>query len=318
MVHSPTVIRLALRSLLTGVFLLGGIATGCRRGDTKPAGATGPVYATTPGKEVRRTQLRIAIHPLHNPSRLVADYQPLVDLLNARIPGANFVVEASRDYQEYERKIAVHELEFLLPNPWQSLEAMKAGYTVIAMAGEPRDFKGLLIVRRDSGIHQVADLRGKAAAYPSPTALAACIMPQWFLHTHGLDVSRDLDNRYVGSQESAIMNVYLHLTAVGVTWPPPWREFVASHPKEAAELEVAWETESLVNNSVMARRDLPAALREQVREVLLTLDRTAAGRAILAGIDTERFLPATDADYERVRQFVERFEAEVRPVKGVP
>jgi phosphonate transport system substrate-binding protein len=317
MVHSPKVTRFAFRSLLAGVLLLGEIATGCRRADSGPT-ATGPVYAATPAKDGLRAQMRIAIHPLHNPSRLVADYQPLVDLLNARIPEANFTVEASRDYQEYERKIAAREPEFLLPNPWQSLEAMKAGYTVIAMAGEPRDFKGLFIVRRDAGIRQVSDLRGKAASYPSPTALAACIMPQWFLHTHGLDVNRDIENRYVGSQESAIMNVYLQLTAVGVTWPPPWREFVAAHPNEAAQLEVAWETETLVNNAVMVRRDLPATLGERVRAVLLALDGTAAGRAILAGIDTARFLPATDADYEQVRQFVARFEAEVRPVKGVP
>ena len=29
---------------------------------------------------------------------------------------------------------------------------MKVGYRVIAMAGEPQDFKGIFVVRRDSGI----------------------------------------------------------------------------------------------------------------------------------------------------------------------
>ena len=314
----PAVTRPVIRSLVAGMIFLGGSTSGCRRADVEPAEAAGPVYAAKPRTPAQATLVRFAIHPLHNPSRLVADYQPLADHLNASIPEARFEVEASRDYQEYERKIGAREPEILLPNPWQGIEAMKAGYEVIAMAGEPQDFKGLFIARRDSGIRQVADLRGKSAAYPSPTALAACIMPQWFLHTHGLDVNRDLENRYVGSQESAIMNAYLRQTAVGVTWPPPWRAFVAEHPAEAAQLEVVWETESLINNAVMARRDLPAALRARVREELLALDRTEAGRTILAGIETRRFLPATDADYDRVRQFVARFEAEVRPVKGEP
>ena len=69
---------------------------------------------------------------------------------------------------------------------------------------------------------------------------------------------RDIENRYVGSQESSIMNAYLGQTAAGATWPPPWRAFQKEHPREAAELKVIWETESLVNNSVMVRDDVPA------------------------------------------------------------
>lgn len=51
---------------------------------------------------------------------------------------------------------------------------------MIAMAGDPKDFKGIFLVRIDSGIKVPADLKGKAVSYPSPTALAACIMPQYF------------------------------------------------------------------------------------------------------------------------------------------
>lgn len=302
--------------MLVALALWGGFAGGCRK--EADAAGKGPVYAASPQGTEKEEVLHFAIHPLHNPSKLMHDYQPLIDYLNANIPGKRFEVEASRDYQDYERKISVHDPEFLLPNPWQSLEAMKAGYEIVAMAGEALDFKGLIIVRRDSGIREVADLRGKTLAYPSPTALAACIMPQWFLHTHGLDVNHDITNRYVGSQESAIMNAYLRVTAAGVTWPPPWRAFQAEHPTEAAQLHVMWETEPLLNNSVMARKDLPADLRERVRQLLLELDRTPEGRGILAGIETARFLPATDADYDVVRQFVARFEAEVRPVKSPP
>lgn len=301
------------RILLAALLLAVG-TSGCRKASAG-TNQTGPVYASQPAGQPWRTVLRFAVHPSHNPSKMMQDYQPLIDHLNASIPGVQFEVEASRDYQEYERKIDARGPEFLLPNPWQSLEAMKVGYEIIAMAGEARDFKGLIIVRRDSGIREVADLRGKTLAYPSPTALAACIMPQWFLHTRGLDVNHDITNRYVGSQESAIMNAYLGVTTAGVTWPPPWRAFQAAHPAEAAQLLVIWETEPLINNSVMVRKDMAADLRERVRTLLVELDRTPAGRRILAGMETKHFLPANDADYDVVRRFVARFEAEVRLVK---
>lgn len=258
----------------------------------------------------------IAIHPLHNPKKLHSSYQPLVDYLNLRGNGWRLELEASRDYGHFEGKYQSRGPHVLLPNPWQTLQAMKVGYSVIATAGEPGDFRGMFIVRRDSSLRYPKELKGKAVSYPAPTALAACIMPQYFLYQQGLDVNTAIENRYVGSQESSIMNVYLGQTAAGATWPPPWRAFQKDHPAEAAELKVMWETPPLINNSVMVRDDLPSPVRETLRTALIHLHETAEGRAILSAMETGRFHPASDRDYEVVRAYVARFERNVRPVEG--
>jgi len=268
---------------------------------TKPPSAGLPVYYLT-------------VHPLHNPAKLIQVYQPLIDYLNVRLHGARLTLETSRDYANFENKYQARKPEFLLPNPWQTLQAEKVGYRVIAMAGEPLDFKGIFVVRRDSTLKNPIDLKGKTVSYPSPTALAACIMPQYFLHSHGINVNKDILNRYVGSQESSIMNAYLGKSAAGVTWPPPWRAFQKEHPKETAELKIIWETEPLVNNSVMVRDDVPAQVAEQVRELLIGVDGTTEGRAILTGMETARFLPASNKEYDVVRRYISRFETDVRPV----
>lgn len=281
--------------------------------DSEPEGK-GPQFAEQP-LAVDTPLYTLAIHPLHNPAKLVQAYQPLIDFLNARLQGVRLTLEASRDYANFEEKYQARKFELLLPNPWQTLQAMRLGYRVIAMAGEPTDFKGIFVVRRDSELKQPTDLKGKSVSYPSPTALAACIMPQYFLHVHNIKVTSDIENRYVGSQESSIMNAYLQLTAAGATWPPPWRAFQKDHPREASELMVIWETEPLVNNSFMVRDDVPPPVVKQIRKLLVGLDETAEGKAILAGMETARFLSATSDDYEVVRQFVLRFEENVRLVE---
>lgn len=288
------------------------MALACGRETATPAG---PQYGDYPLQQ-QAPVYRLAVHPLHNPERLFVAYQPLIDHLNQRLPDLRFSLEASRDYRVFEAKFRDRGPELLLPNPWQTLEAMKAGYRVIAMAGDAADFRGVLIVRRDGGIRTPADLRGKVVAYPAPTALAACIMPQYYLHRHGVDVNRHIQNHYVGSQESAIMNVYLGQAAAGATWPPPWRLFQRQHPREAAELAVAWETPPLVNNSVMVRNDVPPAVAARLAAALVELAGTAEGRVILAGMETARFNPADDASYAPVRDYVARFEREVRPVEA--
>lgn len=284
--------------------------TGCSQELAGPA----PRYASTPSDRTAAVHA-FAVHPLHNPKKLLQAYQPLIDHLNSRLSGARLTLEASRDYASFEQKYRDRKPGFILPNPWQTLQAMKAGFHVLAMAGEPGDFRGVLVVLKDSNLRSPRDLKGKAVSYPAPTALAACIMPQYFLFRSGLDVSHDLENKYVGSQESSMMNVVLGHTAAGATWPPPWRAFQKEHPREAATLRVIWETEPLINNSVMARDDLPPLLREQVRKLLAGLSESADGRTILAGMETARFLPASDADYDVVRTYVERFEREVRKVE---
>ena len=259
---------------------------------------------------------RLAVHPLHNPQKLHTAYQPLVEHLNRQLPGVKFELESSRDYQAFEAKFRQRGPEFLLPNPWQTLQAIKAGYHVIAMAGDASDFKGIFIVRKDAGIAQPVDLKGKSVSYPSYTALAAAIMPQAYLHAHGINIQRDIQNVYVGSQESSIMNVFLKQTAAGATWPPPWRQFQQDHPEEAAQLQVAWETPSLMGNSVMVRDDVDAALAQQVATVLLGLAQTAQGTTILATLQTAAFYPANDASYQVVTQYIARFERDVRPVES--
>ncbi|WP_371325089.1 PhnD/SsuA/transferrin family substrate-binding protein [Dechloromonas sp. ZY10] len=295
------------------LWLMGGVCLLLAACEAPPQAALGPRFVDNP--PLRQKPLyRLAVHPLHNPQKLSEAYQPLIDYLNRRIPEARFELEASRNYQAYEEKIRARAPEILLPNPWQTLLAMDSGYAVIAMAGDAEDFRGIFIVRRDSNLKQPGDLKGKAIAYPSPTALAAAMLPQYYLHRHGVDVIRDLDNRYVGSQESSIMSVALGETAIAATWPPPWRAFQKDHPREAAELRVIWETPHLLNNSLMLRDDVPLELRHKLQNLLPGLSGSPEGTQILAAMQTARFHRADNAFYQPVRQFIQRFEREVRVV----
>ena len=283
----------------------------------KPQPAVGPPLLYSSAPSVAGAPIyHLAVHPLYNPQKLSESYQPLVDYLNTRLQGARVELEASRDYASFEQKYRGRKPDFLLPNPWQTLQAQKTGYHVIAMSGDAQDFKGIFLVRRDSGIKTPSDLKGRVVSYPSRTALAAAIMPQYYLHTHGINIQHDIENSYVGSQESAIMHVYLGKSAAGATWPPPWRLFQQEHPAEAAQLMLIWETPPLINNSVMVRDDVPSAVRESVTQALIELTRTPQGRAILQGMETARFTPANDASYAPVADYIKRFEKEVRPVEG--
>lgn len=256
----------------------------------------------------------VGIHPLHNPQRLMELYEPIVAYINKFIPQAHFQLEASRNYEEFEKKLYAGNFAFAMPNPYQTVQSLKYGYHVFGKMGDDEVFRGIILVRKDSGIKKVTDLKGKAVSYPAATALAATMMPQYYLHTHGFDINKDIENFYVGSQESSIMNVLRGHVAAGATWPVPWKAFEKEHPDMASELEVKWQTESMLNNGWVVNQNVPVEIKDKFAQALFSLQDSPEGKAMLEKLPISHFEPATDETYHVVHAFLEKFSKTVRPI----
>lgn len=68
---------------------------------------------------------KLVVHQLHNPTKTIQAYQRLIEFLNIRLSTGNLDPEASRNCAGSETKRRVRKPEFLFPNPWQTLEAIK-------------------------------------------------------------------------------------------------------------------------------------------------------------------------------------------------
>lgn len=286
------------------------LLTGCGKPDEV---AYAPNFSQQSSNKLK--EYVVGIHPLHNPQRLNEMYGPIVEYINSHIPETHFRLEASHNYEEFEKKLYAGYFDFAMPNPYQTVRSLKYGYHVFGKMGDDENFRGIILVRKDSGIQQVTDLKGKAVSYPALTALAATMMPQYYLHTHGINVNKDIENRYVGSQESSILNVMRKHVAAGATWPMPWRSFSAEHPEMARELEVKWQTEPLQNNGWVVRSDIPPQITEKFQALLFSLNDSEDGRKMLARLPVSGFEPATDKTYQPVMDFLAVFSSQVRKIE---
>lgn len=294
------------------VLLLLLVFSGCQNEEKKDDYT--PLYSTTPPFSTHHIYI-FGVHPLHNPKRLFEVYQPMIDYINTHLHGGELRLEASRDYPSFDKKLAEGYFDLALPNPYQTVRAADHGYKIFAKMGDDQNFRGIILIRKDSNIHKIDDLRGKTVSYPAPTALAATMMPQWYLYKHGIDIKKDIKNKYVGSQESSIMNVYLGKSAAAATWPPPWQAFIKERPEVAKEVIIKWETTALPNNGLVARKDVPDAIVKQVADIITTLHTHEEGRKILLAMELSRYDKADKITYEPVREFLKEFETQVRPIE---
>jgi phosphonate transport system substrate-binding protein len=274
-----------------------------------------PEYQSTPADPgANLPRVVVGIHPLHNPVRMFEVYGPLIDLLNERVSTVRFELETSRNYDEYDRKLYAGRFGLALPNPYEIVLALGHGYQVIAKADNDQQFRGLILVRRNSRITQPAELRGRDISFPAPSALAATMMPQQFLKDQGGLGIEDYRVRYVGSHESSMMNVVLGTTEAGCTWPPPWAAFQKRQPAEAAKLRLIWSTDPLPSIGWIARSDLDPKVVRAVRTILVGLREMPQGPGLLGPMGLPGFVSADNGTYRPVLDFLNRFNRTVRPI----
>ena len=252
------------------------------------------------------------VHPLLNSKKLFEVYQPLVDKINDNLIGAKIKLESSINYAAFNKKMMNGHFDFALPNPYQTITSFKYGYRVFGKMGDDFSFRGIILVRKDSGITKETDLIGKTVSYPAPTALAATMMPQYYLQTHGVDINKDIKNKYVGTHASAIMNVYLGNSIASATWPLGWKTYIKTHPKIAQEVEIKWQTDKLINNGLIVKIGTPTNIIKTFEDIVFNLQKSAEGRKILESMAISKYEPATNKTFNIVTSFLDKFKTTVR------
>jgi phosphonate transport system substrate-binding protein len=249
------------------------------------------------------------ILPLQSTVELSKVYQPVVDAINRQATGFTVRMETARDYPAYEAKLRERKLDLALMNSFQALAAEKLGYRIFGKIGGDELVYGIIIVRKDSGIRNVNDLRGKTISFPSPSAIVATMLPKFVLMKAGLNVDQDAKPIYVGSIDSVVMNVYSGLSAAGGLYPATWEAMKKQHPEIVDALEIKWRSAPFLNSPLAVRDDLPKDHLNAIAKVLFDLDKTEQGRVILSRIvDVPRIEPANSQTYDPARKFLKEYE----------
>ncbi|MBV5277537.1 MAG: phosphate/phosphite/phosphonate ABC transporter substrate-binding protein [Campylobacteraceae bacterium] len=253
----------------------------------------------------------VGVHPYVNTQKMFMSYRPILDYLEANIPHVKFKLETSEDYAHYNQKLSIGVFDFSLPNPYQTVNSLDYGYAIIAKMKPDTTFKGILVARKSSHLREISQLKNQKISFPAPTALAAAMMPLYFLKSKGLDINKDIEKLYVGSQFSSIMNAYSGDTIAGATWPTSYADWCLENPEKVDDMEVVWETDILVNNGFIVHKRVFDGLAQQVAMLLSTLDNTDEGAKLLKNAGFDGFELASNITYDKVINFLIQYDKEI-------
>ncbi len=228
--------------------------------------------------------------PQFEARKLYRIWKPILEVLEQKT-GHQFTMQGTESIPDFEQEFLSGEFDFAYMNPWHSLIASESqGYIPLVRDGN-RQLKGILVVRKDSGISQLTQLAGKTIAFPAPNALGASLLMRAELSTlYGLTIYP----RYVGTHSSAYLNVILKQTdaAGGVL-----RTLQQQEPVIQGLLRILYETQAIAPHPISVHPRVPKKVREQVWKAFLAMKTDIKQQMLLAKIPMENPVPATIADY---------------------
>jgi phosphonate transport system substrate-binding protein len=258
------------------------------------ARALGLVVALLAGSALAQDRpLAFGVLNQQSPARTAERWNPILHHITTQT-GVPLQLRMGPTVQDTNAMMARGEFDFVYTNHNFQTEYDTLGFRVIARAGgEP--IHGVIAVPADSPARTLKDLDGRRIAFPSPDAFVGYAVPMVALRQAGVKV----EAVFAGNQEGALAQLKARRVEAGAVNS----KFLAQYAeREGVQFREVFVSQGYPDLAVIAHSRLPAATVEKVRQALLGMKRDAAAAAILTRVGSPGFEPATDRDYDGVRQ----------------
>jgi len=245
--------------------------------------------------------LRFGVVPLQDPSVMFRKFTPLSEYLSKKL-SRRVDLKVAIDMDGAVEDIGRNNTQLCAMGPANYVEARKKfGVTVIVKAlrkGKPFH-RAAIVVKDDSAIRSVSDLRGKKFAFVSPKSATGHIMPLVTLKDAGIGIE-DLSHYRFLKQHEGVARAVLdgEFDAGGLM------EETAAEYREKG-LRILQLSPEIPEFNICCNLSVDEDTRLAIKNALISLDVSKAGDAEVLGSlgkDCTGFVSADERDYDIFRE----------------
>ncbi len=260
--------------------------------------------------------LLIGLIPEQNIFRQLERYEPLADYLSEKI-GTRIKLIIIPVFGNIVRNFDSAGMDgAFLGSLTYALAHTKLGVEVLA---RPEDlngistYRGLIFVRKDSGIRTIRDIKGKTFAFVDKASTSGYLLPLVFFKEHGIkDYKRYLKEiYYTGTYEDAIYDVLNRKADIGAAKNTVYERLAGKDPRIKDELVVLKDSPDFPENGLAVRKTLDSSVKKILKETLLSMHKDRAGMTVLRNFGATRFIETADEDYASIYKYTKEINLDL-------
>ncbi len=236
--------------------------------------------------------LRMGVFPYTNPQKIANDYSQIADKLT-KDTDCRVTILTAKDYDEFMRKASNLEYDIFVPCATCIVKLIKekVPVEVIAMGHPP--FKGAVLVRVDSPIKSLDQLKGKKIAAVGKHSFGGYLFLKFKLASMGIDMDKENTVLFLGNTDNIILSVLNGKADVGVTRTDVLDEEIYVDAKK--QLKVLYESQPILHFPFVVSTKMNKELKNKIKNSLLSYTPPTEK----APLQFIKIIPGNNDDYLR-------------------
>ena len=249
--------------------------------------------------------LILGVHPYLPPADLEKRFTPLIQYLSRQL-GVPMKLSISKDYETHIENIGnkVFDIAYIGPSSYVELINKYGPHTLLArleIAGKPY-FNGYIVVRQDSNIQTLEELKGKRFAFGSPHSTMSYLVPRHMLIEAGVSLESLREYKFQGNHRNVALGVLLGEFDAGAIKEETYFKFKKKGLRSIA-------ISPPISEHVFVCRGKPFFQKHnKLQDLMYKLSKTDEGRSILMSIKkgVSGLVPVIDKDYDNLRNIMRK------------
>ncbi|PTJ61706.1 phosphate/phosphite/phosphonate ABC transporter substrate-binding protein [Mammaliicoccus sciuri] len=269
------------------------------------------------GDSYKPKELTIQFVPSQNADTLEAKAKPLEKLLSKELD-IPVKVSVSTNYNTIVEAMKSKKVDvgFLPPTAYTLAHDQKAADVLLQAQrygvnkdGSNNDklvksYKSQFVVKKDSGIKSLKDMKGKKIALQDVTSTAGYTYPVAELLKEGINPINDMKITNVKGHDQAIIALLNGDVDVAVTFQDARNIVKKDQPNVFKDTEIVELTEDIPNDTISVRSDMDDKFRDKLKKAFKDIAKTKEGHKIVSEVYShEGYVDSKDSEFDIVRDY---------------